>query len=117
MVELNNGGSGGSSLTVTDNVTTIGSVVEIVFTGAVVSSGGAGIADVTIGGFTLLTATGAVNGSNQAFTFIQQPNLIVSDGVMYKKLDNNGATQWTWNAGTLTATMTIPPSSAIFGIA
>ena len=67
------------------------------------------------GGFTELPATGAVNGTNAAFTFTQEPTYIVSDGVWYKLLDNNSNVNWSWNAGTLTATMTIPPSSAIWG--
>ncbi len=40
--------SGGQSLTVTDGITTISNVGEIVFSGATVTSGGSGIADVTI---------------------------------------------------------------------
>lgn len=65
------------------------------------------------GGFTELTATGAVNGTNAAFTFVSQPTYIVSDGTVMKALDNNGNTNWSW-AGS-TATMTVPPSSSIFG--
>lgn len=66
------------------------------------------------GGITELTATGTVNGVNAVFTFTQTPSYIVSDGAWYKKLDNNGNVQW---SGTTTVTMTIPPTSAIFGIA
>ena len=73
----------------------------------VTSSGG--------GGFTELPATGAVNGVNAAFTFTQLPTYIVSDGAVYKQTDNNAGVNWSWNAGTLTATMTIPPSTSIFG--
>lgn len=75
------------------------------------------LVDIAGGGVTELTATGTVNGINTQFTFIQQPSYIVADGAWYKAQDNNGNTQWSWNAGTLTATMTIPPTSAIFGIA
>jgi hypothetical protein len=57
-----------------------------------------------------LTATGTVNGSNAAFTFTQEPSVIVSDGAIYPQ-----GVGWSWNATTLTATMTIPPSSFIFG--
>jgi hypothetical protein len=70
-----------------------------------------------VNGLVELTATGVVNGINRQFTFTTEPTYIVSDGVWYKPLDNNGNTQWSWSAGTLTATMTIPPTSAIFGIA
>lgn len=64
------------------------------------------------GGFTLLPATGTVNGLNQTFTFTQKPTYIVADGAWYQALDNNGATNW---SGTTTITMTIPPQSAIWG--
>lgn len=63
-----------------------------------------------------LPATGTVNGINTQFTFTQEPTYIVSDGAWYPITDNNGVAQWSWNAGTLTATMVIPPSSIIFGI-
>lgn len=69
------------------------------------------------GGFTELTATGTVNSINKAFTFIQQPSYLVSDGAWYKKLDNNAGVQWTWTPGTLTATLTIAPQTSLFGIA
>lgn len=59
-----------------------------------------------------LAANGSVNGVNKAFVFTQEPSYIVSDGAWY--IVNNG---WTWDAGTLTATMTIPPSSSLYGIA
>lgn len=65
------------------------------------------------GGFTELVATGSVNGINPSFTFTQQPTYIISDGAIYKKLDNNGAVQWSYSGST--ATMTIPPTTSIFG--
>jgi len=68
------------------------------------ASGGGG------SGFTLLPATGTVNGSNKAFTFTQLPTYIVSDGLWYRQ--NVG---WTWNAGSLTATMTAAPQTDIWG--
>lgn len=60
--------------------------------------------------FTVLAATGAVNSSNTQFTFTEKPTYIVSDGAWYT--ENIG---WTWNAGLLTATMTIPPNDNIYG--
>lgn len=60
------------------------------------------------GGFTLLTATGAINSTNVTFTFTQKPTYIVSDGVWYR--ENIG---WTWSG--LTATMVIPPNDDIWG--
>ncbi len=75
--------------------------------------------DITINGggagFTKLPATGAVNGNNRDFTFTEEPDYIVSDNVWMEKLDSNSVANWTWNGGTLTATMAIPPSSAIYG--
>lgn len=59
-----------------------------------------------------LAATGSVDGSNAAFTFAKEPSWIVSDGAWYRV--GNG---WTWNAGTLTATLTIPPQSDIWAFA
>lgn len=63
------------------------------------------------GGFTELAATGTVNGTNTDFTFTEKPDYIVFDSAWYK--ENAG---WTWNGGTLTATLSVPPQSAIWGI-
>ena len=60
------------------------------------------------GGFTKLTATGTVNGTNTAFTFTQEPLYIISDGAWYQK--NKG---WTWSDPT--ATMSVPPNDDIYG--
>jgi hypothetical protein len=67
-------------------------------------------------GLNLLTAIGTVNGSNTQFTFTSLPTVIVSDGAMYQQTNSIGQTVWSWNAGTKTVTMTIPPQSDIFGI-
>lgn len=69
------------------------------------------------GGVTNLPATGAVNGVNTVFTFSQLPTYIVSDHAWYQQTNSSGSTNWTWVGGTLTATMTIPPTEDIFGIA
>ena len=71
------------------------------------------------GGFTLLTATGNIDGSNTAFTFAQLPTYIISDHAWYTAT-NVGPTgsptiNWSWNAGTLTATMQVAPTEDIFG--
>lgn len=65
-----------------------------------------------IGGssLTLLPATGTINGVNADFTFTTKPTYIVSDGAWYR--ENIG---WTWNSGTLTATMSVPPQTDIWG--
>lgn len=75
------------------------------------------LVDATGGGVTELVATGTVNGVNTTFTFIQQPSYIVSDHAWYGQTNTSGTTNWSWNGGTLTATMTIPPTEDIFGIA
>ncbi len=61
-------------------------------------------------GFTRLTATGTVDGNNTSFTFTQKPVYIINDGAWY--VENVG---WTWNSGTLIATMSVPPQTNIFG--
>jgi len=63
-----------------------------------------------------LAATGTVNGINAAFTFTQKPSYIVSDHAVYKTTNKGGGTNWTWNGGTLTATLTVPPTEDIYGI-
>lgn len=69
--------------------------------GAVVSS--------SVGtGFTLLPATGTVDGDNTIFTFTQKPTYIVSDGVWM--IENSG---WSWSG--FTATLTSPPQTGIWG--
>ena len=67
------------------------------------------------GGFTELAFSGAVDGSNAYFTTTDKPVYVVSDGAWYKELDNNGNAQWSWDLGTLTVTMIIPPQSQIWG--
>lgn len=70
------------------------------------------------GGFTALSATGSRNGINTVFVFSTstQPSYIVSDGVWYTALDDNGSTQWSWSTGSKQATMIIPPNSSLFGV-
>lgn len=70
----------------------------------------------TSGVLATLAATGAVNGVNAAFTFTSLPSYIVSDHAWYAQTNSNGSTNWTWVGGTLTATLTIPPTEDIFGI-
>lgn len=63
------------------------------------------------GGFLELDpSSGLVNGTNTQFVFSSKPTYIVSDHAWYK--ENVG---WTWNTGTSTATMTIPPNDDIYG--
>lgn len=71
------------------------------------------------GGFTTIDATEIPNGVRTVFTFptaTGQPAFIVSDNAMMRATTANGTVNWTWNAGTLEATMTIPPNEDIVGI-
>jgi hypothetical protein len=86
-----------------------------------ISSGGCGyyLNGIPIGGgFTVLTATGTRDGGNTVFTFstATQPSFIVSDGAWYPPTDDNGGTIWTWDSGSMEATMVIPPNTFLFGI-
>jgi hypothetical protein len=54
----------------------------------------------------ILTATGAINGINTDFTFISKPNIVIVNGASYQ--ENNG---WSWNGGTLTATLDFAPDT------
>src|SRR5688572_18453410 len=96
-----------------EGVTLVNNAESIDFTGAGVAGSALGNAvteDISGGGagFTLLPATGSVNGVNASFTFTQKPTYIVSDGAWY--VENTG---WTWSGST--ATMTIPPNDTIYG--
>lgn len=71
------------------------------------------------GGFTVLQPTETPNGSRTVFTFstaTSQPTFIVSDNAMTQAVTKSGTVNWTWNSGTLQATMTIPPNDDIVGI-
>ncbi len=62
------------------------------------------------GGVTELTATGAINGGNAAYVFTEKPAYIYADGAKYR--ENHG---WTWNSGTLTATLSFYPTFDVWG--
>lgn len=64
------------------------------------------------GSITISSATsGSIDGTNTAFGFASKPKIIVSDDASYR--ENFG---WTWNSGTLTATMNQAPSFDIYSI-
>lgn len=65
------------------------------------------------GSFSILTATGTVDDSNTAFTFISKPSIIIVNGASYQ--ENHG---WSWNSGTLTATLDNPVGTGgnVYGI-
>ena len=112
---VNNNQEMGKPVAIKDEgITLVPSVGSIDFTGNGVTSSAIG-SDVSEsipggggGGLTKLTATGAINGSNTAFTFTSKPTYIVSDGAWL--LENAG---WTYSGST--ATMTIPPQFSIWG--
>lgn len=79
--------------------------------GRIDSATGRILVDSANAGITVLSPTGTVNSVNTSFVFSSQPTVIVNDGVTLRV--NFG---WTWNSGTLTATMSIPPSFDLFGI-
>lgn len=66
-------------------------------------------------GFTVLTATGAINGVNLIYTFTQVPTLIAADGVLLPATGAGGTVFWT-HVGT-TVTMVNPPAFDIYGVA
>ena len=108
-------GWGAHPLLIQDSGSVVDKVARIINFGSnlTVTRSADGIVTVTGsagGGLTELTATGTINGVNADFTFTEQPDYIFSDGVKYKV--NAG---WSWNGGTLTATMSIPPSFSIWG--
>ena len=63
-------------------------------------------------GITILTTSSTIDDSNVAFVFASLPNVIVVNGLAYRQ--NHG---WSWNSGTLTATLDNPVGTGgdIFG--
>ncbi len=71
------------------------------------------------GGFTILEKTsGAIDNSNTVFGFSQLPTFIVVGGIWYRSTTAGGTVNWTWNAGTLQATLSGPVGTAgeVFGV-
>lgn len=65
------------------------------------------------GTFAVMQPTGAVNGSNTAFTFTSAPSVIVVDqGRTMQKVSSDGTINWT---GTTNVTLTLAPNYDIFG--
>jgi hypothetical protein len=90
----NTNGGGVQSIISTDGTVTITSSM----------AKGKGVIDLSVtvsGSYSLLTATGAVDDTNTAFSFISKPTEIVKNGISYR--ENHG---WTWDIPTLTATLT-----------
>lgn len=71
------------------------------------------------GGFTTLAATETPNGSITVFTFADaaaQPSYLVVDNVWMQATSKAGTVNWTWNAVTLKATLTIAANDDIFAV-
>lgn len=92
---------------------------SIDFTGSGLSA--SGDPDVTVNGtgggsgsLGELAATGAKDDTNREFTFASKPVVIIVNGSSYR--ENRG---WTWNGGTLTATLASPVGAGgdIYGLA
>ncbi len=68
------------------------------------------------GGITILTTASTVDDSNTAFVFTALPQVIVVNGAEYRQ--TGGSITWTWNAGTLTATLSsaVGAGGSIFGM-
>ena len=67
----------------------------------------------TVGNVTL-AATGAINDSNQNFTFTQPPLLLNINGLLYRQ--NGGAITWTISGLTVTTSVPVGVNGSIFGI-
>ncbi len=67
----------------------------------------------TVGGFSVIVPTGDVDNVNRDFVFTTKPTLLNVNGTFYR--ENHG---WTWNAGTLTATISFTPGEGgdVFGM-
>jgi hypothetical protein len=64
------------------------------------------------GSITIATpASGNIDGTNKSFGAASKPKIVVLDEGSYR--ENFG---WTWNAGTLTVTTTIPPTYDLYFI-
>lgn len=113
------GGGSGSPLTVTDGITPVVNVTTINFTtGATVSNGGGGTANVAAGGtgsFAVLVPTGTIDGANRTFTFSTQPQVVVLDNATVMNKVNkapDSTVNWT---GTTTITLNQAPTFNIYG--
>lgn len=64
----------------------------------------------------ILTATGTIDDSNLAFTFVSQPSVIIVNGGTYQQ--TGGAITFTWTATTLTVTLSSAcgTGGSIFGL-
>jgi hypothetical protein len=64
----------------------------------------------------ILVTTSTIDDSNTAFVFTRKPSVIIYNGV--GMIETGGSITWTWNASTLTATLSAPVGTggSIFGL-
>jgi len=69
------------------------------------------------GSFSILSATGTINDTNQAFTFAQRPAIIVMNGISYRDGATTGSVvAWTWSGSTATMFAPVGTGNSIYGI-
>ncbi len=93
------------------NVAVSDSFVNGLHTITISASGGSG--------FSQLSATETPNGILTVFTFasaLTQPSFLVVDGVWMQATTAMGTVNWTWNAGTAQATLSVPAQDDIFAV-
>ena len=64
-----------------------------------------------------LPLTGAVNGSNQTYTWLTAPNAICVDGNVYYKVTQDAGATVIWTGTTTTAFTSLTPNSLCFAVA
>ena len=115
----------GSQLSVLGNGALIGMSGSINFkngtntTVSVTANKQGGIDVVINSSVTALQPTETPNGSIKVFTFSTasaQPSYLVIDGLWVKATSKSGTINWTWNNGTMKATLTIPAQDDIWAV-
>lgn len=111
-----NSTSSGGAVSVTDGVTTVANITQVDFvSGATVSNGGGGVAQVSISGGGSSGFQRPLSGSlNQGtFTWATAPNSITVDNLTLQKTSTNGQVNWT---GTTTTALTVFPTQDVFSL-
>ena len=65
----------------------------------------------TLGTFGVITTESSIDGNNLDFVFESKPTVLVVDGATYRETKG-----WTWNAETLTATISVPAQYDVYGL-
>lgn len=110
-----NSTSSGGAVSVTDGVTTVANITQVDFvSGATVSNGGGGVAQVSISGGGSSgfqrPLTGGLTGTN---TWSTAPNSITVDNLTLQKTSTNGQVNWTGNTTTV---LTVQPTQDVFSL-